>query len=196
MLASLVDSQTGQEPRKGSQDLHEQRCLQGRKRTHDLLVLQFLQANFFPFSSTTRFSCSITTLSLSLCPPLSHEPQQDSASSASLLTKTSLSLTCSSVLLRSMTMVSFALAILCHVSLSISAFLKQSWSSMALLVACAKCSSFCLIKLKVLDSKFLNRAASCCFLCSCKANLSFSFCFKERKKKHFKSFNFFSFFFI
>jgi hypothetical protein len=36
MLPSFTALHTGQEPRKASQYLHEQTCLQGRKRTHGL----------------------------------------------------------------------------------------------------------------------------------------------------------------
>lgn len=177
MLASLADLQTGQDTRKASHCLHEQRCLQGRKRTHEFLELQRLQAIFLLSSFS---SCSLW----------SHEPQKtDSASSALLLTKTSLSLTCSSVLLRSETMASFALASFCHDSLSISAFFKQASSSIAFFVACAKSSSFCLIIVMAFDSMLFSTTASSRFLCSCKADLSLSLCLdktpmKKEKKKN------------
>lgn len=169
MLASFTELQTGQEPRKASQALHEQRCLHGRKRTHDFLDLHHLQTIFFlsPSSSSTFSS-------------LLQEPQiEDSASWAPLLTTTSLSLTCSSVLLRSTTIASFSFAILCHDSLSISAFLRLASSSIVFLVAWANTSSFCLIKHKAFDSKLFSTAASCCLLCSCRAHLSLSFCLKK-----------------
>lgn len=164
MLATLAELQTGQETRKASHCLHEQRCLQGKRRTHEFLELQRLQASFLLSSFS---SCSLLSSS--------HESQQtDSASSALLLIKTILSLTCSRVLLRSITIASFALANLCHDSLSISAFLKQASSSIALLVACIKSSSFCLIKFIAFDSTLFNTAPSCCFLCSSRADLNLS----------------------
>ena len=166
MLASFTDLQTGQEPRKASQDLHEQRCLQGRKITHEVLELHPLQATFFWLST-----CSI-----------SHEPQQkDSASWTLLLGVTSRSLIRSSVLLKSTTTASFSLASLCHCSLSCSTFLRQTSSSMVFFVVCAKSSSFCLIKEETFDSTLFSMIPNCCFLCCCKANLSLSacICFRE-----------------
>ena len=161
MLASFTDLQTGQEPSKASQDLHEQRCLQGRKITHEVLELHPLQTNFLWLST-----CSI-----------SHEPQQkDSASWTSSLAMTSLSLICSRELLRSTTIASFSRASLCHCSLSSSTFLRQTSSSMVFFVACAKSSSFCLIKEETFDSTLFSTIPNSWFLCSCRANLSLSAC--------------------
>ena len=176
MLPSFTAPHTGQEPRKASQYLHEQTCLQGRKRTHGLREWQLLQLIFLLI---------LFTASSSSCPlsSLSHEPQNDAASSAVWLTKTSRSLTCSSVLFRSVAIASFALANLCHVSLSISAFLKHSWSSIVLIFACAKSSSFRLIKIDAFDSNSLKRTAMSCFLCSCKTSFNLSFCWETERDR-------------
>lgn len=168
MLVSFTDLQTGQASRKTSQDLHEHRCLQGRKIKHDLRELQRLQAIFLLSSFTSP--CSLTAVL---------DPQKrDSASSAPLLTQTKFSLmTCSSVLLRSMAIASFSSASLCHEFFSISALLRSASSSIVFFVARAKSSSFRLIKFNALDSILLSRIASCRFFRSRKADLSLSFCF-------------------
>lgn len=121
----------------------------------------------------------------SSCPiisSLSHEPQYEAASSAVFLTKTTLSVNCLSMVFRSITVASFSLAILRHVSLSVSAFLTHSWSSIVLIVARAKSSSFCLIKLDVFDSILLKMTASSCFLCSCRDSLNLSYCSDKKTK--------------
>ena len=115
----------------------------------------------------------------SLFPMLSS--QQDSASSEKI--PQAFSLICSIVWFRDITLASFSLATLCQAWFSISNFLRKSSSSIALLVAFAISSSFCLKRANAFDSTFRIRAASCCFLCSCKTNLNLSLCKNREEEK-------------
>lgn len=181
MLAFFGDWQTGQESRKASQALHEQRCLQGRNSTHELRELQPLQT-MFVFFFFFNFLCSTSLLSPSSSSvlSLSSTSQHDSASSAPLLLRQqALSLISSSVLFKDTTMASFSSATLFHDWFSVSNFLNKSRSSIVLLVPRAISSSFCLNKAVVFDSIFFSNVPTCCFLCSCSNNLNLSFCLKH-----------------
>lgn len=151
MLASFTDSQTGQNPTKTSQDLHEQRCLQGRKTTHDLFPLHSLQSKFLLF------------------PLFDEKSHADSASMA-------LSLTWVRVLLSSETFASFSLAFLCHFWFSISVSLKHCSSSIVFFVAIANSSSFRHIMLAIFDWYLWSRISWCCLDSFCKIDFNLSFC--------------------
>ena len=187
MLASFTDLQTGQQPRRGSQDLHEQRCLQGKKRKHEVRELQRLHAIFLHWSFTSSppspLSLPLPSSSLLSMGP----PPYDSASSAPLLSNKCVSLTCSSMLFRYLTIASFSVATRCHPWLSTSLLLNQSSSSIIFFLALAKSSSFCLIRVIVFDSNLFNSDPSCCFRCSCKANFNLSsYCTKYQQNSNSK----------
>lgn len=165
MLAFFTTPQTGQEIKKPWQDLHEQRCLQGRKTTHEFRELQHLHSIFLAFCSS---------FSPPLFSPVSSS-QQDSASSTQLV-KHWFSLSRSIELLRLETKASFSLASLCQFWLSISIVLKNCSSSPVLFMALEISSSFCFSKYSAFASNFLRSNKICCFLCSCKANFNLSFC--------------------
>lgn len=169
MLAFFTTPQTGQEIKKPWQDLHEQRCLQGRKTTHEFRELQHLHSIFLAFCSS--FSPPLFS------PPVSSS-QQDSASSTQLV-KHWFSLSRSIELLRLETKTSFSLASLCQFWLSISIVLKNCSSSPVLFMALEISSSFCFSKYSAFASSFLRSNKICCFLCSCKANFNLSFCYQN-----------------
>lgn len=160
MAAFLGIPQTGHWRRRESQVLHEERCLQGKQIMHEDRELQLLQIIFCSSSSWTS--------------------QQDSASSPLVDKQYPLSLSCSIVLFNDMTIASFSFAILCHASFSISIFFKYSSSSFVLLPALTISSSLCFSKNSSLDSYFLQINPSCCFFCSFKIHLNFSFCFHQK----------------
>ena len=152
MLASFTDSQTGQNPTKASQDLHEHRCLQGSNITHDLRELHTLQQFFIIILPS---------------------PQKDSAS---------LSVTRISVLLSSVTFASFSLAFLCQFCLSISILLRHCSRSFVFFVAIDKFSFLWDIKVVNFDSYLCKINNSCCLDSACKVVFNLSFCFGSIQK--------------
>lgn len=190
MLAFLTILQRGHESRKGSQTWHEERCLHGKKTTHDIPELQLLQ------TISLLLFCPLLLLPPSSCPrppsstttTLSPFSQHDSASSAPFHgCRHALSFSCSIVLVRDMTMASFSFATLCHACFSISILLNMSSSSIVLFIALDISSSFCFSKNCFFDSYFLSINASCCFLCSCKPNLNLSFCLRINRWTQYQS---------
>jgi len=181
MLDFLGVLQTGQTCRKGSQVLHEQRCLQGRNIKHDFWELQHLQSIvFFLISSSsptpprhTLFSPVPVPSPIDIVIP-TLSSQHDSASS-DVIRCTALSFICSKLLWRHNTMASFSSATFLHDSFSTSNLLKNSFNSLVLFVASTISSSFCLSKWRAFNSIFFNNSAICCFLCSCSKTLNFSF---------------------
>lgn len=147
-LASFTVSQIGQCPKSPSQDLQQQRCLQGKKTTHNLPAWHNLQQPFIIFS---------------LQGSSEDESQNDTASSSS-------SMTCFNLLLRSETMASFSVAFFSHALASISAPFNESWSSLDLFLAMANSSSFCSIRALILDS-YLCIISACSRVSSCRISL-------------------------
>jgi len=69
MLAVLGDLQRGQASMKGSQALHEQRCLQGNSSMHEFLELQNLHTIIIIIALLFPVSRCCSSSSLSSFPP-------------------------------------------------------------------------------------------------------------------------------
>jgi len=180
MLDFLGILQTGQTCRKGSQVLHEQRCLQGRNIKQDFWELQHLQSIvFFLICSTSPTPPRHTVFSpvpSSIAAVIFMLSSQHDFASSDIIACTALSFTCSKLLWRHTTIASFSSATFFHDSFSTSNLLKNSFNSLVFFVACIISSSFCLNKWRAFNSIFFNNSAMCCFLCSCSKTLNFSFC--------------------
>lgn len=155
MLAFFTILHTGHECRKASHDLQQHRCLQGIITTHESSLKQFLQIIVFLFSI------------------LFSSWQQEPSSSTSIF---AFSLNCSILLLRFITIDSVSMAVICHFCLSISVLLKNSSSSILLVVARLISSSFCFSNTSDFDSYFFKIVNCCCFRYACRANRNLSFC--------------------
>lgn len=174
MLAFFVALQTGQKSRPLSHGLHEQRCLQGKNRTHEIRELQIRQIIlFFPRSMA---SSSPPTLLL------------DSASS--LAPDEILSLICSSAWLSDATTAWFSCTALCRSWFSICNLVRNCSSSILLLFALAISSSFCWNRTRVLVSIWFSNTPICWFLFCCRSNLNLSLCFRKIKINQKKNANY------
>ena len=191
MLAFFAVLQTGQESRKAAQFLHEQRCLQGRNKTHELRKLQHLQTIVVVVFLVLSSSCPCPWSATSPAKPLFSAAsipslftsQHDSASSTPLLKQQeACSRSCSRVLFKEKTIASFSCATLCHAWFSISSFFNRYCNSIVLFAAFVISSSFCPSKTDAFGSIFFTNTATCCFLCSCSNNFNLSFWIKVNKK--------------